>query len=250
MLSGRKKSLVFFICLALAAINCKNEPYENPTLGVSQLTSARPTTRRSFHYHSMQLDAYTFTEGTTSSSMKLYYSGDQVTHITYDSIETSKKISVLHYNGINHIDTLKLIDAAGTHILSIRSVTYNDAGKPVSVNVKTITETGVTEKLAELTWQDDNVVRLVNSDLSTGEKVLTGDVTIVYDSAPCVYATGPDYLFTLSLEDLFWLSKNNPASFQQGEVTKEYTFWYNKIGYPSAFQVDTVTYEVSYVQVR
>jgi hypothetical protein len=184
--------------------------------------------------------------------MLFKFQNDELLSIVSDSTKTSKKLTTFYNSGSPTVtDSTFMLEGDAPILVSTRVVNYDDEGNPISVDVKTWTDTGITEELAELTWDGDNVIHLVTSNLTTGEKVLVKDLTITHDDQFCVYMKNSEYLYTLALKDLYWLSKNNPITFDDGSGEKKYMYWYNKIGYPSNYQSDTGTiYGVTYTQVR
>lgn len=182
-----------------------------------------------------------------STSMKLYYSGDRVHHITADSSETSKRSSLFYYEGQDHIDTLKLIDTA-VHVLQIRKVTYDAAAQPISVSVTTFGATETIYRRADLTWSDGNVIRLVVTDTAAETVLMDVAITHVLDK-PGIFETGNNHLFGLGLDELYWLSNKNPDTITSAEGTTEITYTYNKLNYPSGVLIGKTTYGVGYVQI-
>jgi hypothetical protein len=255
----------FLVGICLIVWSCKNEPYEQKPLGVTAVnlhgadaTSTTATTAYTpltYTYRDERLSTFIRMSSTTDTvtHMKFQYSNGTVSSIIADSSKTSYKFTSFYPSGDGTMvtDTTKLIDATGTHLVTARAVTYGSDGNPVSVDLKTWTDAGITEELAELTWDDDNVTRLVNSNLTTGQAVVSRDLSLDHDNQFCVYMKEPAYLYTFLMTELYWLSKNNPSIFNTGGNDRKYMFWYNKFGYPSNFQSDTgAIYGVAYTQIR
>ena len=243
--------IVVVICFAIAG--CKNEPFETAPLGVLSLAdhSAVPITL-TFRYHDKKL--YTFMSRTptdTLASMKFIFQHEELQSIISDSTKTSFKKTFLYEYSDNTVDSTFLFNADTTILVSSRTVIYDGDRNPIRVRVQTWTDEVATDSLAEITWDAGNVVHLTTSDLLTGEKVMVKDMTIAHDDQYCVYMKRPEFLYTLYLSNLYWLSQNNPVTFSGGASEKSYIYWYNKLGYPSNFQSDTgVTYGVAYTQIR
>jgi hypothetical protein len=185
--------------------------------------------------------------------MRFYYSGHKLQSITTDSTEASKKVTSFYGWGTATVtDTTLRHDGSGATLASVRTIIYDVDGNPLSIGITTWTSTTTTiRELAELTWDNGNVVRLVTYDLTSGEKVVVRDMSIGHDDQKCLYMKDPNYLFTLPLKDLFWLSKNNPMVFNEGSGERRYTYWYNKFGYPSNFKTDNgVLFGTAYIKVR
>ncbi|HMJ70669.1 MAG TPA: hypothetical protein VK508_17320 [Cyclobacteriaceae bacterium] len=246
------RAVLFVICLCLAA-SCKNEPYEHPPLGVVSLLNHVSNVTNTYHYHDQKLYSYLSMAADTVSYMRFYYQGDQLRSIVTDSTKASKKVtSFYRAEGSTVIDSTFLIDTVTTsRLTAVRTVNYDGDSNPVTVGLMTWSDDANTNQLAELTWDNGNVVNLATFDLTTGEKVLVRDLTIAHDDQSCVYMKNRNYLFTLGLSELYWLSKNNPVIFNDGSGEKKYTYWYNKLGYPSNFRNETgVLFGATYTQVR
>ncbi len=83
--------------------------------------------------------------------------------------------------------------------------------------------------------------------INAGTGETTVNVTVGHDKKNCIYREGPDYIYTLSLQKLFWLSKNNPIQFNE----KKYNFSYNKFDFPTTFRSEVNTqFGVTYTAVR
>lgn len=241
--------LCMVVCLATSA--CKNEPYPIPLLGVTNLLNHDTGINNTYRYRDQKLYSFLSMASDTVAYMRFHHGGDDLESIVTDSTETSMKLTSFYYSGDIVRDSTFLIDSLARTLISARTITYDGDNNPVTVDVKTWTDTLMSEALAELTWDDGNVVRLVTSDLSTGEKVLIRDLAIGHDDQHCVYMKNNHYLFTLALEDLYWLSKNNPEVFSDISGPKTYAYSYNKFGYPSNFESDRGDlYGVAYTQVR
>jgi hypothetical protein len=251
-----KRVLVFgSVCLIMWA--CKNEPYELKPYGVTSLINHVSNLTLTFTYHDGRL--YTYLAKTSTSdtlgSMKFVYNNGDLVKILLDSTKTSWKVARFSRSddGTVVTDTITAYDIPTNSeaIYSVRTVVYDGDRYPVSVDVKTWPDGVYTEELAELTWEDGDVIHLVNSSIADGTATVVRDLTIGHDDQYCVYMKEPSFLYTLSLKDLFWLSKNNPLVFNEGDKDKKYKFWYNKLGYPSNYTTDVGTlYGVTYTQVR
>ena len=245
--------LVLLFIGAAIAISCKNEPYDEVPLGVTTLTDHDSNKSFNYRYHDKRL--YTFLSKKNSDTivfMKFNYSHGILQTIVIDSTRTSKKVDKFYgVGGATVIDSTISYAPTDTSLVATRTITYDGSGNALTVDVKEWTATGVSEHLAELTWEDGNVTRLVVSNVSTGVKVLSRDVGVGYDAENSVYMQGQDYIYTFALRELYWLSKNNPVVFNEGHGDKKYTFSYNRLGYPSNFRTDgNVLFGVAYTQVR
>jgi hypothetical protein len=245
------RAILSIICICLAAA-CKNEPYEYPPLGVVSLLNHVSNGTSTYRYSNQRLYSYLAMSTDTLAYMRFYYRGDQLVSIVTDSTKESKKVTSFYVGeSASVIDSTFLIGADTSKLTAVRTVNYDGNGNPLSVRLMTWSDDASTNDLAELTWDDGNVVRLVTFNLASGEKVLVRDLTIAHDDQFCLYMRNNNYLFTLALDNLYWLSKNNPVVFNDGSDEKEYTYWYNRLGYPSNFKTDIgVLYGATYTQVR
>lgn len=247
----RKIFSLIFLCAAIAG--CKNEPYQDLPVAVTNLTNHGANINNTYVYRDQKLFTFLSITGTdTLAYMRFHYAGDDLNNIVTDSTRASLKLTSFYRNEAGFTDSTFLNDTAGRHLVSARTVTLGGDGNPTSVRIKTWPENVLKDQLAELMWEDGNVVRLATFDLSSGTKTPVRDLSIAHDDQNCVFTGNNNYLFTLSLDELYWLSKNNPKTFNAGDGTKdkEYTYWYNKLGYPSNFKNETgVLYGAAYRQL-
>jgi hypothetical protein len=240
------RAIAFLFFAGLIAFGCKNEPYDKADLAVSTLTNHDSSTSLNYKYQDTRLYTFQLLSGSsTITSMKFSYDGDQLVTILSDSVTangvTSYKIDTFYgYGTSTVIDTTKLYadNAPGPVLFAVRTVTYDENGKPVTVDQKLFPPTGMTEQTAELTWDGGNVVRLVTTNVNTG---VTRDLSIGHDSKNGVFKHQADYIYTLSLQKLYWLSNNNPIVFNDGTGDKKYTFTYNRFDYPTTFRSEVNT---------
>lgn len=238
--------IVFLFFAGVIAVGCKNEPYDKAELAVSTLTNHDSTTSLNFTYRDVHL--YTFQalkSSTPTTSMKFNYTGDQLVNIVIDSVTvsglTTYKIDTFYgYGTSTVIDTTRFYadTTSRATLFAVRTVSYDENGKPITVNQKLFPPTGMTEQIAELTWDGGDVVRLVTTNVNTGVK---RDLSIGHDDKSGVYKFNADYIYTLSLQKLYWLSQHNPIVFNDGGTDKKYTYTYNRFGYPTAFRTEVNT---------
>ena len=250
------RTFLIYLCICVALFGCKNEPYESFPLGITSLVNNVSNQTTTFRYHDKQL--YTFFSSKTSdtvANMLFHYQNGQIVYITLDSTKASLKKSFFYYFTEATVDSTYFF-GADTVLTSVRSITYNGS-TPATVRVQTWgedAETGdpiFTDEIAELEWTDENVTHLAVSDQSTGEKIPLKSVEITHDDEFSMYTDIDQYIYTLSLTELYWLSKNNPTTFDDGSNVTTNIFWYNRLGYPAGYQSPTgTTYGVSYKQIR
>lgn len=245
------RALISLFFLAVAA-GCHNEPYETPTLVVTSLFDKSTTPKTlSFTYSSHKLHTFLSRTSTdTLSAMIFEFDHDVLKSITSDTTVSSFKRTTFYYFSDNTVDTTYYF-GKDTTLVSARTVTYDAERNPVTVLLQTYTGGVLNAELAELTWENGNVIRLITSNVTTGGKTNVKDIIITTDDQFSVYPNKPEFLYTLPLTELYWLSKNNPITFDDGTGAKEYIYWYNKFGYPTNFQTDTgLIYGASYTQER
>jgi hypothetical protein len=248
--------LLIFIGIWLATA-CKNEPYEEPPLGVTRVTNhvvaPAVTVTLNYYYRNGKLYTYSST-GTVTTSMKFAFEHDELKSIVTDSTDTARKVTTFYNRNYPTVtDTTLLYNTKDDTVskASARVVTFDGDGNPTSVDIKTWTTEGITEKLAELTWEAGNVTRLVTYNFVEGEKSVEKDLAIAYDGATGIYATNREYLYTMPLDQLYWLSKNNPITFNDGTGDKTYVYWFNKLGYPSNYQDNTgIVWGATYTKLQ
>lgn len=218
-------------------------------MGVTNLINRATNVSNTYRYREQKLYSFlSITGADTIAYMRFHYAGDDLQSIVTDSTRTSLKLTSFYRSAEGVIDSTFLNDSKGHQLVSVRTVVYGGDGNPVSVRLKTWSGDVVKDQRAELTWADGNVVRLATFD--TGVETPLRDLAITHDDQFCVFTKNNNYLFTLSLEELYWLSTNNPKTFDAGEGAKVYTYWYNKLGYPSNFKSDTgVIYGAAYKQL-
>ncbi|MEJ0029843.1 MAG: hypothetical protein WDO15_05520 [Bacteroidota bacterium] len=252
--------VVLLLFAGAIAISCKNEPYEKAELAVATLVNHAPKDSSgsvSYGYRGNHLYTFRSVKGSlVLTSIKFNYIGDQLINAIIDSTTTvtatdtvtSFKIDTFYgYGTSTVIDSTKLyVDTtAVVSLFSVRTITYDENGNPILVNQKLYPSTGMTEQKAELTWDGGNVVRLVTTNVTTGT---VRDLSIGYDGKNGVYKFAADYIFTLSLQKLYWLSGNNPIIYNDGTGDKKYTFSYNKFDYPTTFKSEVNTqFGVTYI---
>jgi hypothetical protein len=240
------RGIAFLLFAGAIAISCNNEPYDKAELAVTTLTNHDSSTSLNFKYRGEQLYTFQSLKGsTTLASMRFNYSGTQLLYILTDSVTidsvTSYKLDRFYgYGTSTVIDSTKLyVDTtSAVTLLSVRTVIYDENVKPISVDLKSFTATGIIEQTANLTWDGGNVVELVTTNVNTGA---TQDIFITHDSKNGVYKFPADYIYTLSLQKLYWLSEHNPIAFDDGTTTKKYIFNYNKFDYPTTFKTEVNT---------
>lgn len=247
----------FYLLVAACGMlwGCKNEPYATPPLGIVSLVNHETEVTSTYRYRDQRI--YTYTVGT--SITKFYYNNNLVDYLMGDSTPVQHKItrfypapdlSTLDSTFLVVVDTVKDVITSVTPIAT-RTIQYDgNLRRPVKVYQKSWGATMLTNHTAELTWDEaGNVSRFVYTDHLDAKKSLSH--TITYDDQLSIFTPGPDYVFTVSLPDLYRLSANNALSFYDGSTEKLYKYWYNKLGYPSNFQSDAnVVFGVSYTQMR
>ncbi len=242
------------ICVlaAVALVACKNEPFIDAPLGVFGLVNHKTKVVNTYTYGNKQLFTFVSTgsDGVVTSSKKFRYLNEALVYIVDSTASRVLKTYFYYPTGKPAVDSTFLVTTTTRTLQSVRHVTYDVDDRPTLVEVET---PGASPSVvsAALTWDNGNVVRLVNTQTSSGQTVTTSDLQIGHDSEMGVFSLTGAYLFTMTLDELYWLSKNNPSVFTDTSGNKKYTYWYNKFGYPSNFQDSSGTlYGVTYTQIR
>ena len=238
--------IAFLFFAGVIVISCKNEPYDKAELAVSTLTNHDSSTSLNYKYQDTRILTFQSLSGTNVvTSMKFNYSGDQLLTIMSDSIVasgvTTYKLDKFYgYGTATVIDSTKLYSTASPTptLFAVRTMTYDENGKPIIVNQRLFPSTGMTEQIAELTWDGGDVVRLVTTNVNTGK---VRDLSIEHDKKNGVFKYPADYIYTMSLQKLYWLSEHNPNVFNDGSGDKKYTFSYNRFDYPTLFRTEVNT---------
>lgn len=251
--------IIALVVAGAMIISCKNEPYSEAFLAVANLVNHALDSGTSLTYSYRGSRIYKFqattktktsvvTTTTTSARFNYDFNNGRLINAVIDSTGTSYKVDTFYGYGSSVVtDSTKLYDTTGVSLFSTRTVTYNEDGKPATVNLKLHQATGVLEQNAELTWDGGNVVRLVATNVTAGT---TYDLSIGYDGKNSAFKNAPDYVYTLSLQKLFWLSENNPIVFHDGGPERKFTFSYNKFDYPTNFRSErNVQFSATYSAV-
>jgi hypothetical protein len=258
------RTFALFLCICVATIACnKEESLNNDPLGVTSMVDHKYNITQTFRYHDKKLSTYFSKRSSdTLAMMMFHFSGEQLSYITMDSVDTADHVierSFVYNLGNELVDSTFHLEPDTTYLTAVRSVTYDTDKHPLVVNLKTWTanaETGelvTANELAELTWQNGNVSNLYVYDVSAnGGKFEKFRLQITkYDDQHCIYMPRPEYLYTLALKDLFWLSKNNPLVFFDYSGKIEHGYDYNKFGYPSSYLDEGgATIGMTYTQIR
>ncbi len=246
---------LFLLCAcACLIVGCKNEPYLDAPLGVISFLNHETKITGTYKYKEQRISTYTSSDATGKVllSMRFVYERDQLSRIVSDSVLNDYKYTLFYRpNTTTVIDSSFRFVSGVKSFLGTRTVSLDAEQNPVTVTQRTVIATGFEERSVELLWDGGNVTELIVYDgIATGRQRLS-KATLSYDNQNCVYTKNTDYLYTLPIGELYWLSKNNPNVFNYGDKDKKYTYWYNKMGYPSNFKSDTdVLFGVAYTQIR
>lgn len=274
--------LFFSLCISIAFSGCKNEPYDPASLTILSIkgTSAGAETR-TFTYASQRVATFTRTGGTSPTSMKFHYHGDNIGFITSDSSvavsrlsttdslrKTSFKRALFERTGDKVIDRTYqyVIDSVfditvrkspvlksvtgDTTILSIREIVFEASGAPLQVEMTTWPLNVETKVKVDLTWENANVTRTLTTTTTQGN-VVTKETVFRYDDQQSGFTLNPQYVYTFNPGELYWLSNNNPLVINDGSGEKIYIYSYNKLGYPASYISDTgITYGFTYRQLQ
>jgi hypothetical protein len=262
------KVLLLFLCISLAFAGCKNEPYDTGELSViSFVNKEAGGAAQTFGYKAGRLNTYSSKSTTINRSMLFYYHGDQLQFITSDSTGTSFTRTNLYYDGLTVVDSTFLYPRDSIYVIgllgigdslsivtdttfvSTRAITYGTDGKPTQVKTTTWNDDVQTDEQVDITWTNGNVSRLFTTTTTAGSSVLK-DVIAEYDDKNGIYSKRKEYIYAVPTKDIFWLSTNNPVMFNDGTGEKNYSYSYNRLGYPAAYTSSVGTkYGLTYNQV-
>jgi hypothetical protein len=174
------RTILPVVILSLAALACKNEPYQDLPMGVTNLINRATNVSNTYRYREQKLYSFlSITGADTIAYMRFHYAGDDLQSIVTDSTRTSLKLTSFYRSAEGVIDSTFLNDSKGHQLVSVRTVVYGGDGNPVSVRLKTWSGDVVKDQRAELTWADGNVVRLATFD--TGVETPLRDLAITHD---------------------------------------------------------------------
>jgi hypothetical protein len=240
--------------LILLMAGCENEPYVLFPLAVSTVTTA--TTNSSYTYSQGRIRTFMRTTQTDTTSMEFHYSGEGIDRIIADSTEESYKL--IQVTGpITHptLDlTFLITPALNSEVLQqTRRFTYNDNMQLTGVSVSSWDETGMTETTYELAWDGNNVVEIRKQTVDPLGVESQTTLTAAYDNKPGVYSSGAAYIYTIKLDELYWLSANNPISLDSDTFDDVVfmTITYNSFDYPALIRSDRgLLISHSYIEMR
>lgn len=276
--------LLIFLCFSIALGACHNEPYETPSLDLLSLANkGTGGSTSTFTYGGNKVTAFKKTVGsTTISSMRFVFRGDALESIVSDSsvtvtADTVKRKATLTYKitlfqqvgervvdktyqytrdsnyVYNKADTsYTFVDVTYQDTVYVleREITYDADKNPVKVKATTWSNNIPTEVVVDYTWTNGNATHSFTTTTVNGVSSVR-DVLYRYDDQKCIYTKRPEYLFTLDVQEYYWLSNNNPIVVNDGSGEKLNIFWYNKLGYPSNYQdAAGTTYGMAYRQVN
>lgn len=251
------RALFIFTSISILLAGCNAQEYDNVTLAVTKIVNKVSNQTSTFTYGRRKLATFKSVATTsTLANMTFHFTGDTLVYITNDSTVNYTRKTHFYYSTDNTIDSTFYSSADTTFATSTRTITYNASRDPIAVQV-TSWSTGsegdivTTQVRSELTWDGGNVTRMIIYDNSKGELTPMEDLQISYDDRPSVYFfKRPEFIYTLAPKDMFWLSTNNPVTFNDGAEERSYSYDYNKLGYPASYQSYTGTnYTVAYTQM-
>jgi len=262
--------LLPFLCICLAFAGCKNEPYETGELSIVTLANKETGgATQTFTYRAGKLYTYSSKSTAATHTMRFNYSGDQLDYIMQDTMVGSFIRTNFYYDGDNVTDSTFLFPTdtlfvgadtlfvvIDTTLLSTRVITYNGDNNPSQVKTTKWTTDALTgedirtDEQADITWENGNVSRLFTTTNTNGTVVLK-DMIAEYDDKKSIYTKRKEYIYTIPTKDIFWLSTNNPVMFNEGTGERNYSYSYNRLGYPASYTSNVGTkYGMTYNQVR
>ena len=226
--------------LALMVAACENEPYEEAPLRITSLKNIDGKVTNTYQYQRQRLfffKSVNDANATTQASAKFWYKGDLLDRVVADSSQAGYKVYKLFYSGTQVAgDSLFQIAAGQTVAVSRRRFEFNEVGQLAKIEVTPLQPGGVFSEV-QLKWEGGNAAEVSFFEGEEPNKNLMSTKRIRYDKQNSLYPRNFAYFYTLPLEDVFWLSVNNPVQIgEEGKEAATLRFWYNKFGYPSNFR--------------
>jgi hypothetical protein len=149
-------------------------------------------------------------------------------------------------------DSLYQVAAGVRTLQQVRQFSYNGSQQIASIDVSAFQPEGITHTVYTLSWTGENITTLRKEITDAVGATSTTTLSIDHDSHSGIYSSDVAYLYTMSLDDLYWLSANNPIRFKRdAQAEFVYTYYYNSMNYPSHIRTDkNVTIGHTYIELR
>jgi hypothetical protein len=239
----RKSSATVLLAAATVlffVLGCENEPFDLLPLGITLVEYVGTPNSSQYTYKDKRIRTFAkLSSGDTVQFMKFYYDRDKLARIVIDSTADSHNLlRINHVSPETTIDSLFTVTPSSQTHDRTRLYSYNDQQRLYRIDVFPDTG-GVATTIYKLEWTGENVSLLTRETLEQGAVVSSTTVAVGHDDRLGIYSNDAEYIYTLSLDELYWLSANNPIRFKRDtlkEVT--YTYFYNVMGYPSHIRTD------------
>jgi hypothetical protein len=243
MMSKSKTILLACAWLAFIGTSCSNEPYEIMSLGIVQVQTTGTT--NGFIYKDHRVNKFIHKTSVGTDTMYFHYLREGLSRIVNDSSiadSTEQSYRVVYVTGSSskpQLDSTFLVTTDSQTLLEARSFGYDLNNQLNTVQVTTWAVDGVIKTNYELVWEGGNVTSLRKELIDPAGAISVAELAIGYDNSPGVYSTDIAFLYTMPLDQLYWLSANNPVRFQRDDEEEvAYTYTYNKFGYPAKVTTD------------
>jgi hypothetical protein len=243
-----------FACTLFLASSCVNEPFTLLPLAITSVENTSTNTTSHYTYKDRRIRTYIkFNQTDTLSMMNLYYTGDQLDSIVIDSTRTSYGVMrIAGSPGMPAQDSLYQVTAGARTLQQVRKFNYNDGQHISSIDVDVFQPAGITHTVYTLTWTGENITTLKREITDPAGATSETTLSIGHDSHSGIYSGDVAYLYTIALDDFYWLSANNPVRFKRDALAEYvYTYYYNTMNYPSHIRTDkNQTIGHTYVELR
>jgi hypothetical protein len=243
-----RSSFIFLACAWLLFIgtSCSNEPYDIMPLGIVQVQTPGTTgATNAYIYSDHRISNFIRRTSTATDTMYFTYLREGLARIVNDSSiadSTDASYKVRFVTGSSskpQVDSLFHVTSDSLTLLEARRFSYDANQQLSTVEVTTWATEEVTTSKYELVWEGGNVTSQREEVLDPAGEMTVTLLTIAYDNSIGIYSTDVAYLYTLPIDQLYWLSANNPVNFLiNNEEEVIYSYTYNKFGYPAQIKSD------------
>ena len=246
------RTFVLAVVTGLLFVGCPNEPFTLLPLAISSVENVSTRTTSHYLYRERRIKNFVkFNSTDTLSTMNLYYSNEKLDSIVIDSTKTSYGVMrITGSPGMPAQDSLYQVAGGIRTLQQVRQFSYNGSQQISSIDVRVFQP--VTHTVYTLSWTGENITNLRKEITDAAGVTSTTTLSIGHDSHSGIYSSDVAYLYTISLDDLYWLSANNPIRFKRdAQAEFVYTYYYNSMDYPSHIRTDkNVTIGHTYIELR
>lgn len=149
-------------------------------------------------------------------------------------------------------DSLYHVTPTSKSLLQTRVFSYADGQHLSKIEVSGYNNGTTTKTVYDLQWDGGNISILKKAVTDPAGTSSATTLSIGHDTKSGIYSSDVAYLYTMVLDNLYWLSNNNPIRFKRDSLKETtYTYFYNARGYPSHIRTDAgQTIAHSYIELR